>query len=62
MYQPIWSVQWWKNASQEMYQASQEAKQGQDTGAATDQGDGEGGSDSADDVTDVEFEEVDDKK
>jgi len=52
----------WQNASQEMYQASQEAQQGQDTGAATDQGDGEGGSDSADDVTDVEFEEVDDKK
>ncbi len=53
----------WQNASQEMYQASQEAQQGAaDPGAQNqDQGANDGG-DNTDDVTDVEFEEVDDKK
>jgi molecular chaperone DnaK len=54
----------WQNASQEMYQAAQEAGgqgQGPEAGAQGN-GEGAGGSDSADDVTDVEFEEVDDKK
>ena len=52
----------WKNASEEMYKAQQEAQaQGGDAGAGA-QGDEASGS--ADDVTDVEFEEVndDDKK
>lgn len=50
----------WKNASEEMYKAQQEA--GPDAGA---QAGAEGAADSADeagDVTDVEFEEVDDEK
>jgi molecular chaperone DnaK len=54
----------WQNASQEMYQAAQDAGaqgQGPEAGAGGD-GQSTGGSDSADDVTDVEFEEVDDKK
>ena len=52
----------WKNASEEMYKAQQEAQaQGGEAGADAQGGDTSG---SADDVTDVEFEEVndDDKK
>lgn len=51
----------WKNASEEMYKAQQEAggSEGQPADGAA-QG-GEGGA-SADDVTDVEYEEVDDDK
>lgn len=47
----------WKNASEEMYKAQQEG------GAAADPGAGDAGAQNAggDDVTDVEFEEVDDK-
>ena len=41
----------WKNASEEMYNAKQEA--GGDAGDA-----GSANADAADDVTDVEFEEV----
>ncbi len=54
----------WQNASQEMYQAAQDAgAQGAGPEAgAQDNGQGAGGNDNADDVTDVEFEEVDDKK
>lgn len=54
----------WQNASQEMYQASQQAgDQGPQAGAEDNGQDaGTGGNDNADDVTDVEFEEVDDKK
>jgi len=51
----------WASASQDIYQAQQDAPQGAtaDNGAA---GDGaEGGSTESEDVTDVEFEEVDDK-
>jgi len=51
----------WQAASQEIYQATQEAQ-----GGSTEQGPSEGQTDSgsggAEDVTDVEFEEVDDKK
>lgn len=52
----------WKNASEEMYKAQQEAGQqpGADAGAGAEQGSTEGSS--ADDVTDVEYEEVDDEK
>lgn len=48
----------WKNASEEMYKAQQEAgaEGGPEAGAAN-----EAGAGGADDVTDVEFEEVDDK-
>ena len=58
----------WQAASQDLYQATQEANAqngganpgaGADPGADAGAGTGEG---SADDVTDVEFEEVDDKK
>ena len=52
----------WQAASQDMYQASQEQgspEAGAREGSAQDGG---GSSSSADDVTDVEFEEVDDKK
>ena len=51
----------WKNASEEMYKAQQEAGQqpGGEAGAGDDQGESSG---SADDVTDVEYEEVDDDK
>ena len=50
----------WKNASEEMYKAQQEA--GGAAGAEGAAGAGqEGASGNADDVTDVEFEEVDDK-
>lgn len=47
----------WKNASEEMYKAQQEqgGAEGQPAGDAN-------GADSAEDVTDVEFEEVDDDK
>lgn len=47
----------WKNASEEMYKAQQEqgGAEGQPAGDAS-------GADSAEDVTDVEFEEVDDDK
>ena len=48
----------WQAASQDIYQAQQEAQGGE--GAAPG-GDQNGASDSGDDVTDVEFEEVDDK-
>jgi len=52
----------WQAASQEMYQSAQQA--GADAGAGPEAGPGDGKSSSsnADDVTDVEFEEVDDKK
>ncbi|WP_420577134.1 molecular chaperone DnaK [Ekhidna sp.] len=51
----------WQNASQEMYQAQQEAG-GADAGAAgTDAGASDSG-ESADDVSDVEFEEVEEDK
>ncbi len=48
----------WKNASEEMYKAQQEQgpEAGADAGAAPES------NDSAEDVTDVEFEEVDDEK
>jgi molecular chaperone DnaK len=46
----------WQAASQEMYQASQEAGQAEGGSADTQKGS------DAEDVTDVEFEEVDDKK
>ncbi len=52
----------WQAASQEMYQASQQAEgAGQSTtsGQTGEGGDGQGG---ADDVTDVEYEEIDDNK
>jgi molecular chaperone DnaK len=51
----------WQAASQEIYQATQEAQGG---AAGQEPSDGQAGGDSsgADDVTDVEFEEVDDKK
>jgi len=51
----------WQAASQEMYQAAQE-QQGataQDAGESTD---GQSGAEGGEDVTDVEYEEVDDKK
>ena len=47
----------WKNASEELYNAQQEAG-GAAEGAATDGAASENGT--AEDVTDVEFEEVDD--
>jgi molecular chaperone DnaK len=56
----------WQAASQDMYQATQDA--GADAGAGPEanaegaEGATEKGSDSAEDVTDVEYEEVDDKK
>ncbi|MCE2495096.1 MAG: molecular chaperone DnaK [Flavobacteriales bacterium] len=50
----------WKNASEEMYKAQQEA--GGDAGANAGAGADAGGESTADDVTDVEFEEVDDEK
>lgn len=50
----------WQAASQEMYQAAQEAGQTGEQGGEEDQANS-GGS-GADDVTDVEYEEVDDKK
>lgn len=48
----------WQAASQDIYQAQQEAQGGEGTAQGGDQN---GASDSGDDVTDVEFEEVDDK-
>jgi molecular chaperone DnaK len=53
----------WQAASQEMYQAAQQS--GAQEGGAQDAGDATGGTQTdggADDVTDVEYEEVDDKK
>lgn len=50
----------WKNASEEMYKAQQEA--GGDADANAGAGPGASGDSAADDVTDVEFEEVDDDK
>lgn len=51
----------WQNASQEMYAAQQEA--GADAGAAgADAGGADASGDSDSDVSDVEYEEVDDKK
>ena len=54
----------WQAASQEMYQATQEAQaQGDQAGPSADQAAGGENTESAeDDVTDVEYEEVDDKK
>jgi molecular chaperone DnaK len=49
----------WQAASQEMYQATQDAE---NNGAPQDDADGATDTDESDDVTDVEFEEVDDKK
>ncbi|MBK6904563.1 MAG: molecular chaperone DnaK [Saprospirales bacterium] len=51
----------WQAASQDMYQASQQAGEGPDMGTDGTQTQGKS-STSTDDVTDVEFEEVDDKK
>ena len=53
----------WKNASEEMYKAQQEAgaQPGADAGADQGASDSTSGS-GADDVQDVEFEEVDDSK
>jgi len=51
----------WQAASQEIYQATQEA-QGGAAGQEPSEGQTDGDSSGADDVTDVEFEEVDDKK
>ena len=54
----------WQAASQDLYQASQQAGAeggGPEPGAEGAAGGGEGGSKNADDVTDVEYEEVDDK-
>ena len=48
----------WQAASQDIYQAQQEAQGGEGTAQGEDQN---GASDSGDNVTDVEFEEVDDK-
>ncbi len=47
----------WQAASQDIYQAQQDAQGGAEGGAAEDQGDDN--SNQGDDVTDVEFEEVD---
>ena len=53
----------WQNASQEMYAAQQEAGAGADAGAgAGAEGAANAGGDSDSDVSDVEYEEVDDKK
>ena len=53
----------WQNASQEMYQAQQEAQGGADAGAAgADANAGASDNGSADDVSDVEFEEVEEDK
>jgi molecular chaperone DnaK len=53
----------WQAASQEMYQATQEAQAGGEAGTESAAGDGqENGKSDTEDVTDVEFEEVDDKK
>ena len=51
----------WQAASQEMYQASQQQGATADQGSAEGTGDGSQGG-GADDVTDVEYEEVDDHK
>lgn len=50
----------WKNASEEMYKA--QAETGGEQAAGGEAEAGSGASDSDDDVTDVEYEEVDDKK
>lgn len=55
----------WQAASQEMYQATQDAGASADAGgpdAGADNTAGGGSSTTAEDVTDVEYEEVDDKK
>ena len=51
----------WKNASEEMYKAQQDQAGGA-ADAGTNGGSAEGADATADDVTDVEFEEVDDEK
>jgi molecular chaperone DnaK len=52
----------WQEASQEMYQATQEAgANGESTADAGAAGDAKGGATEAEDVTDVEYEEVEDK-
>ncbi len=48
----------WQNASQEMYQATQDAEA---NGATADAGAGDGSENKEEEVTDVEFEEVEDK-
>ncbi|MFK8101665.1 MAG: molecular chaperone DnaK [Saprospiraceae bacterium] len=54
----------WQAASQEMYQATQEAQANGENPAGAEQGatDDTAGKEATDDVTDVEYEEVDDKK
>jgi len=55
----------WQNASQEIYQAQQQAEGApgaQDAGATASEGEAGAQSDSADDVSDVEYEEVDEDK
>ena len=50
----------WQADSQDIYQATQQAQQ--EGADATDQGASNGNENTGDDVTDVEFEEVDDSK
>lgn len=52
----------WKNASEELYKAQQEQGGGQEAGGDAGQQAQGGDGQSADDVTDVEYEEVDDDK
>jgi molecular chaperone DnaK len=52
----------WQAASQDIYQAQQESAQEGATPGSEGEGPSDNGSDQSEDVTDVEFEEVDDKK
>lgn len=52
----------WKNASEEMYKAQQDAAGAEAGAGAGPEADPQGAADGGDDVTDVEFEEVDDNK
>ncbi len=52
----------WQNASQEMYQATQEANAGADSNASGENANTDKDNNDSDDVTDVEYEEVDDNK
>ena len=52
----------WQNASQEIYQATQGQEAGGDPQAPGAEAGAEAESGSASDVSDVEYEEVDDKK
>ena len=52
----------WQAASQDMYAQSQDGAPGADPGAGTDpNAGGDAGAGAADDVTDVEFEEIEEK-